>query len=89
MDFSVSVVFVTNRKIFIASNFIDNTMATELKQVMEKLDAIKIEIDFIKEHMVDNDTLLTSDEEKTLDQGIKEYKEGKTITLEQYKKRRG
>ena len=63
-------------------------MAAELKQIMEKLDTIKSELDFIKEHMVDVDTLLSAEEEKHLEQSIQEYREGKTISLETFKKQR-
>jgi len=60
-----------------------------IQVVIEKLDDIKAELDFIREHMVDVDTILTLEEETILEKGLKEYKEGKTILLEDFKKRRG
>ena len=59
-------------------------MATEIKQILEKLDTMKSDIEYIKEHMVDIDSILTKDEEAILEKGIKEYKEGKTISLDNY-----
>lgn len=55
-------------------------------QIMQKLEKIESELDFIKEHMVDADTILTPEEEKILEKGLKEYKEGKTISLGEFKK---
>ncbi|MEK6818552.1 MAG: hypothetical protein AABY10_01315, partial [Nanoarchaeota archaeon] len=52
------------------------------------LDVIKAELDYIKEHMVDVDTILTSEEEEILEQSIKEFKEGKTTSLEELEKER-
>jgi len=63
-------------------------MATEIKQVMDKLNTIKSDIEYIKEHMVDIDSILTKDEEAILEQGLKEHKEGKTISLDEFKKQR-
>ena len=60
-----------------------------IQVVIEKLDDIKAELDFIREHMVDVDTILTPEEEVILENGLKEYREGKTILLEDLKKRRG
>ncbi len=56
--------------------------------IMNKLDVIKAELDYIKEHMVDVDTILTSEEEEILEQSIKEFKEGKTTSLEELEKER-
>ena len=55
----------------------DNT-----KQILLKLDEIKSELDYIKEHMVDIDTILTPEEEERLDESLRDLKEGKTTSLE-------
>ena len=49
---------------------------------------MKSDLDYIKGHMVDADTILTKDEENTLEKGLKEYKEGKTVSLDEFKKNR-
>ena len=63
-------------------------MASEIKQILKKLETMKSDLDYIKEHMIDADTILTKDEEATLERGLKEYKEGKTISLDEFKKNR-
>ena len=47
---------------------------------------MKSDLDYIKEHMVDADTILTKDEEAVMEKGLKEYKEGKTLSLDEFKK---
>jgi len=61
---------------------------TETKQIFAKLKAIKIELDYIKEHIVD-DMILTQDDKIALTEARKEHKEGKTIKLEDLKKELG
>ena len=61
-------------------------MASEIKQILKKLETMKSDLDYIKEHMVDADTILTKEEENILEKGLKEYKEGKTISLDEFKK---
>ena len=55
---------------------------------METLTEIKIELDYIKGHIVD-DIILTEDDKIALVEARKEYKEGKTIKLEDLKKEIG
>ena len=55
-------------------------MATETvnaHQFAEELKAIRKDLEFIKEHMVDVDTILTQKEEWRLNEAIEEYKAGK------------
>jgi len=61
-------------------------MPSEIRQILKKLETMKSDLDYIKEHMVDADTILTKDEETVLERGLKEYKEGKTISLDEFKK---
>ena len=63
-------------------------MPSEIKQILKKLDTLQSDLDYIKEHMVDADTTLTKDEENILEKGLKEYREGKTLSLEEFKKNR-
>lgn len=55
-------------------------------RIAEELAAIKKELAYIREHMVDIDSILTKDEEKILEESIKEFEEGKTIPLEKLKR---
>ena len=61
-------------------------MANEIKQVMEKLDTIKSELDFIKKHMVDADTILTPREEERLEESLEDLRKGRTTSLEEFQK---
>lgn len=58
------------------------------KQIMEELKEIKSELNFIKEHMVDVDTVLTPEENIEIDESLKELKEGKTFSLDIIRKDR-
>ena len=57
--------------------------------ILEKLDEIKKEVRDIKEHMIGVDTILDQDDLKAIEEAEKEFKEGKTISLEQLKKELG
>lgn len=61
-------------------------MTNEIKLVLEKLNSIKSDLDYIKEHMVERDNILTPEEEKRLEESLKNLKEGKTTSLEALKK---
>ena len=62
-------------------------METE-KIIMTKLDVIKAELDYIKQHIVDVDCILTPEEEEKLDESLIEFKERKTTSLEELEKER-
>ena len=53
---------------------------------MKELKIIQKDLEYIKEHMVDADTLLTPEEEAGLEKSLKEHKEGKTTKLEDFEK---
>lgn len=57
--------------------------------ILEKLEEIKKEVQEIKEHMIDIDTVLDQDDLKAIGDAEKEFKEGKTTSLEQLKKELG
>mgnify|MGYP001587702360 CR=1 FL=1 len=56
-------------------------MASENKQILDKLDAIKSEIDYIKKHMADVDYVLTEDDIESLKEAEKDFKQRKTKRL--------
>jgi len=64
-------------------------MPTETKIILEKLELIQSELDYIKEHMFDPDTIMTIEESKRFEQSMKELKEGKTTSLFKLKKELG
>ena len=56
------------------------------KELIKELKAIRKDLAYIKEHMVDIDTILTPEEEKILEEGITEFKDGKSINIEDLKR---
>ncbi len=63
--------------------------AVILKDIAQELKAIREDLGYIKEHMVDVDMILTKDEEERLEESIKEYEEGKVVSLEDFEKEIG
>ena len=57
------------------------------KVILEKLDSIQSELNYIKEHMVDVDTILSSEDKIAVKEARKEFKQGKTVSLAEVKKR--
>ncbi len=56
------------------------------KEVTTELRAIRKDLNYIKMHMVDVDTILTPEEEIKLEESLREYKEGKATLLEDFEK---
>ena len=57
-------------------------------KIYETLIELKREVDFIKNHMIDVDVMLTPEENAELNESLKELEEGKTFSLEDIKKDR-
>ena len=49
--------------------------------ILEKLEKIEKNLEVIREHMVDADTILTEEERRLLDASIKNERKGKLISL--------
>lgn len=56
------------------------------KDIMNELKKLRIDVNIIKQNMIDPDTILTADEEKRFNEGLEEFKEGKTTSLENFEK---
>ncbi|GEM_PF-1616730 len=56
-------------------------MTTETQIILKKLNSIQSELDYIKEHMIDRDTILTEEERLIINTSIKHEKEGKLVSL--------
>ena len=63
-------------------------MEVTINEVMNELKRISIQIEAIKETVLDPDTLLTVDEEKRLDDSLRGYEKGETFSLEAIEKAR-
>jgi hypothetical protein len=60
-----------------------------MQGIYEELKSLREEVLFIKKHMFDPDTVMTTEEKKIFERSMKEFKEGKTISLASVKKKLG
>jgi len=58
------------------------------QQILDELKQIRIDINILKDNMVDPDTVLTPEEEEKLDEALDEYEKGETVNLEEIEKER-
>ncbi|PKP60196.1 MAG: hypothetical protein CVT88_03575 [Candidatus Altiarchaeales archaeon HGW-Altiarchaeales-1] len=56
------------------------------EEITTVLMAIRNDLEYIKAHMVDADTILTPDEEINLEESLEEHNKKKTILLEDFEK---
>jgi len=56
-------------------------MATEIQQIVNKLDTIKGDLDYIKKHLIDVDAVLTDDDMEALKESDEDLKLEKTKRL--------
>lgn len=57
-----------------------------MEKMYGELIALRREVQFIKTHMFDPDTVMTIEEEERYDRAMQELKEGKTTSLEDLEK---
>ena len=57
-----------------------------VEKIYREILALRKEVQLIKNHMVDIDTIMTTEEEEKFERAMKDYKDGKTISLEDLKK---
>ncbi len=60
-----------------------------MEKMYNELLAIRKEVQFIKKHMFDPDTIMTTEEEERYERAMQELKEDKTTSLEDLKKELG
>ena len=51
-------------------------------EILAELKAIRDDVEYIKEHMLEIDTILTAEEERILKETLQEYRRGETMTLD-------
>jgi len=56
------------------------------KELVEEIRAIRKDLEYIKAHMVDADSILTPEEEARLEKSLEEHRKGKTLRLEDFEK---
>ena len=59
------------------------------RRIFDELVSIKAELSEIKEHMVDVDTILTEDERHIIKESFEHEREGKLVSLSDFKKQIG
>lgn len=57
-----------------------------MAMILKELREIRKELEYIKSHMLDRDSILTDEEVVFLKEAEKEFEEGKTIKLEDLKR---
>lgn len=63
--------------------------AVTLETIHKDLESLREEVIFIKKHMFDPDTVMTTEESRIFEQSMKELKDGKTTSLADLKKELG
>ena len=58
----------------------------DVAMILKELREIRKELEYIKSHMLDRDSILTDEELVFLKEAEKEFEEGKTIKLEDLKR---
>lgn len=53
-------------------------MSAELQRIMNKLDSIQSELDYIKNHIADVDLVLTDEDLHSIKEGEEDWRAGKT-----------
>ena len=61
-------------------------MENEISKILNELKEIRIDINFIKNNMIDADCVLTDDEKNELEEARKEYERGETTSLKDFEK---
>jgi len=56
-------------------------MTTEIKRISDKLDVIQSDLAYLKQHIVDFDSVLTDDDLEALKEADEDLKSGKTKRL--------
>ncbi|MBI2523311.1 hypothetical protein HYW19_02905 [Candidatus Woesearchaeota archaeon] len=62
---------------------------TTIRKIYDELKGIKEDVTFIKRHMFDPDTIMTTEESRRFEESLKELKEGKATSLSELKKELG
>ncbi len=61
-------------------------MENEMSKILNELKEIRVDINFIKNNMIDVDCVLTDEEKNELEEARKEFEGGETTSLEDFEK---
>jgi len=71
------------------TSHLNMTGASAIDRIHNELKFLREEVTFIKKHMFDPDTIMTTEESKRFEKSMKELKQGKTTPLSELKKELG
>ncbi|MBI4896081.1 MAG: hypothetical protein HY832_00855 [Candidatus Aenigmarchaeota archaeon] len=60
--------------------------SAQSQEIVRELKHIRKDLEYIKEHMVDADTILTAGEEERLDESLRAYHEGNVKKLSEFER---
>lgn len=58
-------------------------MEPTIKDLMKEIKQLRIDVNIIKNNIADNDDTFNDDEHQSINQAMKEYENGETVTLEE------
>lgn len=61
-------------------------MTEDTKLILKELNDIKVELQVIKQHIVDIDATLTVEEKERLQESLDNFKKAKTMSLDEFEK---
>ena len=61
-------------------------MENQTQQILDELKTIRIDIEFIKQNIIDMDDVLTPEEETRLNESLEEFGQGKTTPIIEFEK---
>jgi len=59
------------------------------KELISELKAIRADLEYIKEHMINSDMIMSDEEELLLETALENHRKGKTVSLEDFKRKLG
>ncbi|MBS3176494.1 hypothetical protein J4457_04625 [Candidatus Woesearchaeota archaeon] len=65
------------------------TEGATLQEIRKELKSLRQDVTFIRKHLFDPDTVMTTEESRRFEESLQELKEGKTTPLSQLKKELG
>jgi hypothetical protein len=61
----------------------------QAEEILKKLAKLQADMDYLKQNILEDDSILTEDDLVSIEEAEKEYKEGRTISHRQLKKELG
>jgi len=59
---------------------------SQVEEILKKLARLQDDMEYVKRNMVDMDCMLTPEEEKIVEIGLEEFRQGKTTSLDDFER---